>query len=172
MSYINPSVLHNTMVNMADRVGEIRPATVLFISCRYVTPINGIRTLQRYTVVCQDVAQQVCACTIYVRTSLSTYARLGVNVLEPALLATTVLQRLASARTVCCCSFRKDSDHIRVCSRPCSSAASSTRSWSTRRYRKNCGYPLPPSAGARAMPDVRLLKLLISGFSSVFTCAC
>jgi hypothetical protein len=61
VSYINPSVLHNTMQNMADRVGETRPATVLFISCRRVAGVNGIKTLQKYTVVCQDVAQQVCA---------------------------------------------------------------------------------------------------------------
>lgn len=71
VSYINPSVLHNTMVNMADRLGETRPATVLFISCRYVTPTNGIRTLQKYTLVCQDVAQQVCCMSAMARGMLS-----------------------------------------------------------------------------------------------------
>eukprot|EP01134_Creolimax_fragrantissima_P001434 CFRG1434T1 len=58
VSYINPSVLHNTVLHMSERVGEIRPATVLFVSCRHVTAINGIHILQKYSIVCQDVSSQ------------------------------------------------------------------------------------------------------------------
>ncbi|KNC72717.1 hypothetical protein SARC_14723, partial [Sphaeroforma arctica JP610] len=58
VSYINPAVLHNTVQHMSERVGETRPATVLFVSCRHVTALNGIHPLQKYCIVCQDVSSQ------------------------------------------------------------------------------------------------------------------
>eukprot|EP00122_Pirum_gemmata_P001149 Pgem_evm1s1026 len=58
VSYINPSVLHTATRDMSDRVGETRPATVLFISCRHVLHINGMETLQKYVYIVQEAAHQ------------------------------------------------------------------------------------------------------------------
>eukprot|EP00122_Pirum_gemmata_P006624 Pgem_evm1s6058 len=46
------------MKHMAERVGETRPSTVLFISCRDVMHINGLETLQKYVSVVQPATYQ------------------------------------------------------------------------------------------------------------------